>query len=140
MRLNKQISIIIFILLTVPMFDSCSQAQVTNSLVPIFSVRLLCPTNNANRAQFAQLMEAEFPKIGIHAQLDFISWSHFFGNISQIVGPYDKGGYDILFAGGALNEDSLGVHLNAVKAVVKIITAHQYCAFQRSAAKKTNAL
>ncbi|MHA2225728.1 MAG: ABC transporter substrate-binding protein [Candidatus Hodarchaeales archaeon] len=111
MRFNKLIFAIVLILLSIPTFSFSSQAHIAIPPDPIFSVHLLCPTNNANRTQFAQLMEAEFPKIGIDAQLDFISWSNFVGNVTQIVGPYDKGGYDILFSGGALNEDSLGSSL-----------------------------
>ncbi len=72
-------------------------------LEPIFSVHLIEPTSSPVRKLNSQVIVEEFPKIGINAELDLISWAAFGPRCTdEEVGTYDEGGYDICFFGMSL--------------------------------------
>jgi ABC-type transport system substrate-binding protein len=86
--------------------------QELNSL---FSLSLIAPTSCPVRMQHAQMIESEFLKIGIEAELDLISWSAIGSRgLDTIVGPYDEGGFDILIFGMSLGELYPGASLSVV--------------------------
>ncbi|MFX0124218.1 MAG: ABC transporter substrate-binding protein [Candidatus Hodarchaeota archaeon] len=78
------------------------RGSVHQSPEPLFFVHILAPTSSV-RLQHYQMIESNFPKIGIDTELDLISWSALGPRASDLeVGPYDEGGYDICFFGMTL--------------------------------------
>ncbi|MFX0173876.1 MAG: ABC transporter substrate-binding protein [Candidatus Hodarchaeota archaeon] len=75
---------------------------------PLFYCSLVAPTNNPARAQYAQLIEKELPKIGVQAELDLLSWYPLLYRMGALteVGPYNEGGFDMGLIGFNINPTS----------------------------------
>ena len=102
MNNKKFFFVVTFLVFLLSMFGNTASAAPTAA--PLFSVNVIAPTSNPVRMQYAQLMEQEFPKIGIAAELDLISWDALGPRSTDtIVGPYAEGGYDISFFGMSLS-------------------------------------
>ncbi|MHA2226821.1 MAG: ABC transporter substrate-binding protein [Candidatus Hodarchaeales archaeon] len=78
---------------------------------PLFSLTLVAPVSSVGSSPDGQLIEKQFPKIGIAAELDLISWSAAGPRcMDAIVGPYDENGFDITILGlslGVINPETL---------------------------------
>ncbi|MFX0091859.1 MAG: ABC transporter substrate-binding protein, partial [Candidatus Hodarchaeota archaeon] len=73
----------------------------TDSSDYVFTTTLIVPSNNPIRAQYAQLITKELPKIGIRGMLYIVGWDalipRMFGSLSHA--EYSRGGFDIGFVG-----------------------------------------
>jgi ABC-type transport system substrate-binding protein len=92
---------IIFVVFLFSIVNTSSVA--TPTVEALFFCHLLAPTNNPVRMQYAQIVEGNFPKIGVDVELDLISWSELGPRVlNEEVGPYSEGGYDMCFFGLSL--------------------------------------
>ncbi len=85
------------------MIQTCSAISDSSHSEFLFSVHLIAPTSGSVRTQHSVIIVDEFPKIGINAELDLISWAALGPRCTDAeVGTYDEGGYDIAFFGMSL--------------------------------------
>ncbi|MFX0182278.1 MAG: ABC transporter substrate-binding protein [Candidatus Hodarchaeota archaeon] len=117
-RRTRKILIIFLVLLC---FQVSQQPQLINAsrqtTTPLFNIKLIAPTSCPVRMHYPELIVGEFPKIGIDAELDFISWAALGPRVTdQEVGPYADGGYDISFFGIGMGTPVThqGDNLNAI--------------------------
>jgi ABC-type transport system substrate-binding protein len=113
MKYKKTATCLVLFLFLVSMISASTVAK--PEVDPLFSLSLIAPTSNPVRMQYSQLMQDEFPKIGIYAELDLISWDALGPRATDtVVGPYDEGGYDIVFFGMSLGVTAPSVSMLVV--------------------------
>jgi ABC-type transport system substrate-binding protein len=113
MKYKKTATSLLLFLFLVSMISGSAQAK--PEVDPLVSLHLIAPTSNPVRMQYAQLMQDEFPKIGIYAEMDLISWDALGPRATaDVVGPYDEGGYDICFFGMSLSTVSPSISMLVV--------------------------
>ena len=84
------------ILTLVLLYNAVGSVSAHDELIPFFSLHLLAPTNNPLRMQYAQLLEAEFAKIGVDVELDLVAWPAIGPRCYyDEAGTYLEGGYDM---------------------------------------------
>ncbi|NHJ01351.1 MAG: hypothetical protein EAX86_04370 [Candidatus Heimdallarchaeota archaeon] len=102
MKKKNLLFALVFVAFFLPLYSSAVQS-VPAAVEPLISVHAIAPTNNPQRAMYAQLMEQELPKIGIEVELDLISWPALLTRAATSeVGVYSEGGYDIAHFGMSL--------------------------------------
>ncbi|WP_455463219.1 ABC transporter substrate-binding protein [Candidatus Hodarchaeum mangrovi] len=102
MKKKNLVFALVFVAFFLPLYISAVQAKPA-AVEPLIKVHAIAPTNNPQRAMYAQLMEQELPKIGFEIELDLISWPAILQRAATTeVGVYAEGGYDIAHFGMSL--------------------------------------
>ncbi len=102
MNRKKLVYALVFVAFFIPLYGSSVQAAPA-AVEPLIQVHAIAPTNNPQRAMYAQLMEQELPKIGFEIELDLINWPALLQRAAfREVGVYEEGGYDLAHFGMSL--------------------------------------